>query len=216
MKLDEFDNLVSDERITENEWKAFATILKIKDIENKNCQERCLAVNKEFRHYFGNTVANMARNEYEPDYEVILEATRVFLGVEDDFPSEASILKKEDIICKNIVGEETINEKSYEAFVERITKISDSRAESVLQRILNGLKDGLTRGGAVVLIGRILSIVKIARIATPVGCASILAGVVNQVLFETKWEIVLSIIMLTYSIRKRLEILDAISVANDN
>ena len=204
MRFDEFDILLSDSRITEVEWKAFAKILKIKDIENKNTQERCLIVNKEFRHYFGNTIINVVRDEYSPDYEIIIQATRGFLGIDEvDFPTDAPILVKESLICKKIVGDELINELTYESFVDRIMEVSNAKAETILTKILNGLKDGL-KGGLIGVFSKSL------------GYVGMVGGVVNRVLFETNWEIVLSIIMLACSIRKRLAILDEFSAVFDD
>ncbi|WP_295359678.1 hypothetical protein [uncultured Succiniclasticum sp.] len=205
MRFDEFDILLSDSRITEVEWKAFAKILKIKDIENKDTQERCLTVNKEFRHYFGNTIINVVRDEYSPDYDIIIQATRGFLGIDEvDFPTDASILVKESLICKKIVGDELINESTYETFIDRIMEVSNAKAETRLTKFINGLKDGL-KGG---LMGYYRS--------KSLGYVGIVGGVVNRVLFETNWEIVLSIIMLTCSIRKRLAVLDEFSAISDN
>ncbi len=198
MKSDEFDKLVSDGKITDDEWKAFAKILKIKDILSiKENGRRCLIVNKEFRHYFGNTLVNFFRDEYSPDYEDILQATMVCLGIsEDSYPSDMSILEKEDLITKKIVEDKILNVDTGE-FVESIIEIADSKV-SMVRQIIDGLK-----GGVLVVF------------AKSWGFWGVFAGVVNKLLLDTNWKIVLSVIMLTCCIRKRLVIMEGLSRVSD-
>ena len=57
-KGDKLDALLADERITDEEWAALAEVLGIYKILSKKKNERRVIVNKEFRHYFGHTLAN--------------------------------------------------------------------------------------------------------------------------------------------------------------
>ena len=197
MKSDEFDKLVSDSRITDDEWKAFVKILKIKDILSQDISSRSLIVNKNFRHYFGHTLVNIFRDEYSPDYKEILKDTMVYLGIsEDSYPSDMSILEKEDLITKKIVEDKVLNVDTGE-FVESIIEIADSKVSKVKQ-VTDGLK-----GGALVVFGKFL------------GIGGAVAGIVNKLLFATNWKIVLSVIMLTCCIRKRLVIMEGLSRVSD-
>jgi len=67
-KNDELDNLLSDPRITQEEWNALGQLLEIDAILTMDPSERCQIVNQEIRHSYGHAVANVFRTAYEPDY----------------------------------------------------------------------------------------------------------------------------------------------------
>ena len=67
-KNDELDVVISDPRISDDEWAAFGEILDIKDILSISWHKRQELVNKEIRHYYGHTLLNVGRTAYEPNY----------------------------------------------------------------------------------------------------------------------------------------------------
>lgn len=67
-KNDELDVVISDPRISDEEWAAFGEILDIKDILSISWHNRQELVNKEIRHYYGHTIINVSRTAYEPNY----------------------------------------------------------------------------------------------------------------------------------------------------
>ncbi len=73
---DELDLLLQDRRLTDDDWTALATSLEVtsEDLAGTWNHKRAL-VNRELRHSYGNTLANLARTEYEPDYAEIVRAS---------------------------------------------------------------------------------------------------------------------------------------------
>lgn len=76
---DELDKLLSDPRLTQDDWEAFEKILGVAlPIAS---HERREAASKEIRHNYGHSVRNILRKWYEPDYGEIVRATAEELGV---------------------------------------------------------------------------------------------------------------------------------------
>lgn len=67
-KNDELDVVISDPRISDDEWAAFGKILGIEDILSISWHKRQELVNKEIRHYYGHAFVNPFRTAYEPNY----------------------------------------------------------------------------------------------------------------------------------------------------
>ncbi len=195
MEFDEFDKLLSDKRVTDEEWKAFAFILEIKNIDKMNDNEKRLIVNKEFRRFYGNTVINILRyffsNEFSPDYEdPILKEVCGYLDIADDISPDASVLEIEDSIFKCIGKDRVFNKDSYDIYVKDILEAADSKV-SLLKKVLSGAS-----GGVAGVLGRTF------------GFFGIGATTVNTFLFDTNYKIIFATIMLTYTIRKNLLIKD--------
>lgn len=65
---DELDAIINDPRLTNEDWKSLADVLKIESILQKSKSERREIINQEIRHNYGHTVVNIFRNAFEPDY----------------------------------------------------------------------------------------------------------------------------------------------------
>lgn len=76
---DELDKLLSDPRLTQDDWEAFGKILGAALPIAPH--ERREAASKEIRHNYGHSIRNILRNWYEPDYDEIVQATADKLGI---------------------------------------------------------------------------------------------------------------------------------------
>ena len=71
-KGDALDRVLA-QRLHEDEWKQLAEILDIKYAKDLALSEKRKKFNGEIRHFYGHSVPNLGRNEFEPDYwEIIL------------------------------------------------------------------------------------------------------------------------------------------------
>ena len=195
MEFDGVDELLRDKRITDKEWKAFAVVLEIKNIEKIDDDKKPLIVNKEFRRYFGNTLINIGRNiagnNYSPDYEdPILKDACCYLGISDDISPNASVLEIEESIFKCIGKDRVFNKESYDIYVKDILEAADAK-DSLIKKLIGG-----ATGAAVRLLGKTAGILGVSMTT------------VNAFFFDTNWRITLATIMLAHTIRKNLLLKD--------
>ncbi len=195
MEFDEFDQLLSDERVTDEEWKAFAVILEINNIEKKGPDEKRLVINRKFRRFYGHTIVNgvrvILRNDFSTDYkDSILKEVCSYLGIADIISLDASVLEIEDSIFKCIGKDRVFNKNSYDIYVKDILEAADSKV-SLKKKLVSGALGGV--GG---VFGKTF------------GALGVCLSMVNEFCFETNWEKVFATIMLAHTIRKNLLIKD--------
>ena len=121
---DELDLVL--QRITSKEdWNTLAKIcgcensIKVNELSNSELVKK---FNIEIRSNYGHTFANLFRNEYEPDYSVILKDTAKKLKIKS-IPKDALTLYDVDCLEKEIlkvvleqVKEQVVKEKGYAAW----------------------------------------------------------------------------------------------------
>lgn len=146
-KNDELDIIISDSRIEKEEWVAFGEILEISDLMKMSLEDRQKKVNQEIRHYYGHTIANIFRSEYEPNYvEPILINTAKKLKVTVSNHRVEDIEDKIIIKVIEIAREQIIKEKGQKAWDKiekeiqdqldeliRLGKIPEDTAEEILK-----------------------------------------------------------------------------------
>ena len=217
MERDSFDELLNS-RLTEDEWQGFATILEISKFP-ADLYKRRLLINKEFRRFYGNTVSNLFRNEFEPDYEQpILEDALKVVDITDKELNDCTktfegmsqneiVLRKEDIIFHKVEG--CFKEKQKRSFSNDIDSFVNDLivgVDSYYGVLKKVKKTGLTlvKGGGVAGAA--------AKIFGPVTATTYMAGTaVNEMFFETNWKKVLEVIMFSYVVRKRMYIEDRLN-----
>ncbi|MBQ7629617.1 MAG: hypothetical protein IJS81_05335 [Selenomonadaceae bacterium] len=183
-KGDKLDALLADERITDEEWAALGEVLGIYKILSKKKNERRVIVNKEFRHYFGHTLANFFRNDYEPDYFPILKETFEKMGFNFTQYKKIHCIEEDfyNVVTENFNAADFDDEKD---FFKKLIKVGENS-----WGFGKGIKNISLKDGAVAVAG------------------GIPLAVINKTFFDTNWKKVIPTILIVSLIRKRLKILD--------
>ena len=197
MENDSLDILLKDRRIQDVEWIALGRALDIYKIEEKSDEDKAKIVNMELRHYYGNTIANIFRDSYEPDYKdpIIkdaLEFCNLIMNVkENDIDTiEETIYQELTTAFKyKKLQEWNLRKKETTEYFNMLIEIGRDANTwvKVFKKIVLG-------GGKAGLAGRFL------------GMPWAAAAAANQFLFETNWKKVIPTILIVSVIRKRLKI----------
>ena len=217
MEKDDFDRLLSS-RLTEDEWQGFATILEISKFPT-DLDKRRILINKAFRHFYGNTIPNRFRNEFEPDYEKpILDDALKEINTSDEKLTDLNkasenmshieiILHKEDIVFRKV--EAYFKEKKKREF----SKDTDNFVKDLIECVDSyyGVLRKVKKAGTKLVIGGGVAAGLAKKVIRPVAGGAYMVGVaINEMFFETNWKKVLPVIMFTYVIRKRMYIEDSL------
>lgn len=143
---DELDRLLICEEVSDEDLAALYEILKI---EAPTKLERRKVLNKEIRHNYGHTAANLLRGEYDPDYAVILNATaekmkvtikdhHTVAEVEDKLIVEAIDLMKANIIKEK--GQKAWNDIEAEVVEQVDVMVREGNLEPSVAAQLKSLK----------------------------------------------------------------------------
>lgn len=199
MEHDSLDELLKDNRIMDDEWLALGRALNIDNILSKSTIDRAKSVNQELRHFFGNTIVNVTRNIYEPDYgDPILTETLKICEIEQN-TSQKSIEQIEEEIYRKLTNsfkkkhplEWDASRKNIRTFFDKLIDIGrDTRSVSDI------VKDAALTGGLAAVAARFIN-------------SAVGVGIVaNKLLFDTNWKKVLPAILIVSVIRKRLRVSD--------
>ena len=197
MENDSLDILLKDRRIQDVEWIALGRALDIYKIEEKSDEDKAKIVNMELRHYYGNTIANILRSIYEPDYkDPIIKDALEFCNLKMNV-KENDIDIIEDIIYQELttafkhkkLQEWNSRKKETTEYFNMLIEIGRDANTwvKVFKKIVLG-------GGKAGLAGRFF------------GVPGAAVTVVNQFLFDTNWKKVIPAILIVSVIRKRLKI----------
>lgn len=135
-QCDKLDKVLNDSKMTNEDWFNLAKVLEIKDEDVPALQSaKRKLFNKELRHSYGHTIANLGRDEFEPDYREIVCGTAEKLNIEKEIDlKKASIEEIEDKIIIKVLSkikDEIIKKEGMEAW----QKIEES-VESEVQKLI--------------------------------------------------------------------------------
>ena len=151
----------------------------------------------ELRHYYGNTIVNIFRDIYEPDYEdPIIKDALVFCNL------EINVEEKDIDFIEETIYQELTTAFKYKKLQEwNLRKKETTEYFNMLIEIgrdantwVKVFKKIVLGGGKAGLAGRFL------------GMPWAAAAAANQFLFETNWKKVIPTILIVSVIRKRLKI----------
>lgn len=199
MKNDSLDRLLKDNRILDNEWIAFGKALSISDILKIAPIDRAKEVNKELRHYYGNTITNLARDNYEPDYEnpILIETAKICKI--DLNLSQVSLERIEEEIYRKLTDSYTEKHPvgwkkckiTSDAYFDQLISIGQNARNT-----LDIVKEIAIDGGITAGLTRMVN----SYTGMFYAC--------NKMFFDTNWKKVLPTILIISVIRKRLKICD--------
>ncbi len=129
---DELDLLICDPRMTEKDFGDFYEILGVS--VGVPVTERREFINREIRHSYGHTIANLRREWYEPDYITIVRATAQKLKV--PIKDHQTLDELEDKILIEIIElarEQIIKEKGESAWKEIEKDIEEELARLIAE-----------------------------------------------------------------------------------
>ena len=191
-RKDSLGTLLSSGYLHDEEWAALGKALGISNILELSDNVRALTINKELRHYFGHTVANIFRDEYEPDYrDPILNSVAEYLGIEIQ-ADQSDMLLEEKVLQKILLDyqKKVIKDKGLREW-KKLERDTSKRYEILIQASqaeMRGIKE----------IGK--------KVVIPAIMLDPVLGTI-YVMGDTNWKKVLSAVGVVCAIRKRIEFL---------
>ena len=177
------------------EWTALGKVLGISGILDLSDNARSLTVNKELRHYFGHTVANFFRDEYEPDYrEPILNDVAEYLGIEVQ-ADQSDMVLEEKVLQKILLDykKKVIKDKGLSEW-EEVERDTSKYYEILIQA--SQAEMSVTKEIGKKVVTSVIMLNPVGRLLVPV-----------YEMGDTNWKKVLSAVGLVCAIRKRIEFL---------